>query len=303
MINAGRSTPFEDSTMDLAPPPAVMKSAAVRMDYAAATHVGKVRPNNEDQYLVARLSKALQVLATSLPDQKMLRRSDDEAYLLLVADGMGGAAAGERASALVVEGLETYVLDALKWFFHAGERADGERNREIRKALNWLDRLVITEAQADRRQAGMGTTLTSAFSLGAELTVVHVGDSRAYLYHDGELEQVTRDHTLTQLMVEAGEMRPEEARRDKRRNIVTNVLGGPAPGVSGEVHRLHLADGDRLLLCTDGLTDPLTDDRIAEILRQHADSHDACRALVEAALERGAPDNVTVVVAKYSIEE
>jgi serine/threonine protein phosphatase PrpC len=214
---------------------------------------------------------------------------------------MGGAAAGERASALVVEGLEGYVLEVLKWFSRPGDPQEGAFLDQIRAGLEWLDRTVIDEGQADRSLAGMGTTLTSALSIRADLLVIHVGDSRAYLYHEGHLEQLTRDHTVAQLLVDGGLIRPEEARSHRGRHVITNVLGGPERGVRGEVHKLRLADGDRLLLCTDGLSGPVGGEQIAGLLGLHRDPEAACRALIDAALAHGGRDNVTVVLADYAI--
>jgi PPM family protein phosphatase len=300
MSEPGHQTPADESTIDL-PPPAPTAPPSVRVEFGARTHVGRVRHNNEDHHLIARLSKSLQVLRTDLPRGNAPRVWGEEGYLLAVADGMGGAAAGERASALVVEGLEKYVLDVFKWFSHPGDPQEDAFMDQIRTGLEWLDRTVIDEAQADRSRAGMGTTLTSAISIGADLLVIHVGDSRAYLFHEGHLEQLTRDHTVTQMLIEGGLLRPEEARSHRRRHVITNVLGGPERGVRGEVHKLRLADGDRLLLCTDGLSEPVGDEQIAELLGLHPDPEDACQALVDAALSHGGPDNVTVVLAAYTI--
>ncbi len=145
----------------------------------------------------------------------------------------------------------------------------------------------------------MGTTLTMAYSVGCDLFVVHAGDSRAYLFRRGELIQLTSDHTLVQALVDGGTLTPEAAKRHKGRNIVTNVVGGPREGVHAEIHKLAVEDGDTLLLCSDGLTEPVNDDRIAEALARHEDPEGACARLVDLALERGGPDNVTVVVAHY----
>ena len=145
----------------------------------------------------------------------------------------------------------------------------------------------------------MGTTLTMAYSVGPDLFIAHAGDSRAYLFHDGTLEQVTQDHTLVQALVKTGGISAEQAKHDKRRNIVTNVIGGPREGVKAEIHRLLLADGDVLLLCSDGLSDPVGDEAIAEVLAQTPDPEAACNRLVDLALERGGPDNITAIVARY----
>jgi serine/threonine protein phosphatase PrpC len=135
------------------------------------------------------------------------------------------------------------------------------------------------------------------------MVIVHAGDSRAYLFRDGELEQLTSDHTLVQVLVDGGVISPEDARRHHRRHVVTNVIGGPSEGVSAEIHKLSLLDGDTLLFCTDGLTEPVGDDAIAEVLNHHLDPDDACTRLVDLALNRGGPDNVTVIFVRCQIDK
>ena len=140
-----------------------------------------------------------------------------------------------------------------------------------------------------------------AYSVGTDLFLTHAGDSRGYLFHDGTLEQVTHDHTLVQILVDTGGISAEQAKHDKRRNVVTNIIGGPHEGVKAEIHRLLLADGDVLLLCSDGLSEPVSDEAIAEVLAQTTDPEAACNRLVDLALDRGGPDNITAIVARYDI--
>jgi serine/threonine protein phosphatase PrpC len=149
----------------------------------------------------------------------------------------------------------------------------------------------------------MGTTLTMSYSVGHDLYIVHAGDSRAYLFREGNLEQITSDHTLVQLLVSGGVLSPEDAKTHARRNVVTNVIGGPSAGVHAEIHKVRLNDGDVLLLCSDGLTEPVSDEMIAETLDRTSDPEIAAAQLVALALEKGGPDNVTAVVARYSIED
>jgi serine/threonine protein phosphatase PrpC len=276
------------------------ESRRVGVDFGAVTHPGKVRSNNEDHFLVAKLAKSMRIWKTSLPEGSSTRFSDEEGYLMIVADGMGGAAAGELASALAVQTVEKFILDTLKWFLHIGKE-ESVLASELRQGLERADREVMQRAQSDGRLAGMGTTLTLAYSVCEDLYLVHAGDSRAYLFRDGQLMQVTNDHTYVQMLVDQGQLSPEAAKHHARRNIVTNVIGGPDLGVHAEIHKARLADGDILLLCTDGLTEPVDDPTIAGILAQHPKPEDACRSLLEMALKRGAPDNVTIIVARYGI--
>jgi protein phosphatase len=129
--------------------------------------------------------------------------------------------------------------------------------------------------------------------------IVHVGDSRVYLLRDGQLEQLTQDHTLVQRLLDAGLLKPDEAKGHRMRHVLTNSVGG-SPGLSVQIVKLRLRDGDRLLLCTDGLNDMVPDDRIREVLLAHGQPGEACRALVDTALLQGGRDNVTVIVANYT---
>jgi serine/threonine protein phosphatase PrpC len=275
--------------------------SSVAIEFGAMTDKGKIRNRNEDHFLVARLAKSMTVCRTSLPDDGRTRFSEEEGYLMIVADGMGGAAAGERASAVAVESVERFVLDTLKWFLHLEGREEHALFAELRQGLEHADRDVIERARLDPRLHGMGTTMTMAYSVGTDLFIVHAGDSRAYLFHDGELQQLTSDHTLVQVLVQGGAITPEDAKKHRNRNIVTNVVGGPREGVFAEIHKLKVADGDVLLLCSDGLTEPVADDAIAEILASNENAEEACARLIERALERGAPDNVTAIVSRFHI--
>lgn len=274
----------------------------VAIKFGAMTDCGKVRSNNEDHFLVARLSKSMRVCKTSLPGEGETQFSEEEGYLMVVADGMGGAAAGERASALAVGSIEGFVLNTLKWFLHLSGPDEHQLVTELRQSLESADRTVIERARSNRAFYGMGTTLTMAFSVATDLFIVHAGDSRAYLFRDGELEQLTSDDTVVQVLVDAGVISPEDAKHHNRRHVVTNVIGGPGEGVSADIHKLTLLDGDTVLYCTDGLTEPVDDHAIAEILHHHPDPEDACTRLVELALSRGAPDNVTAVVVRYQVD-
>jgi PPM family protein phosphatase len=280
---------------DLRPP-------CVAVSFGAMTDPGKVRGSNEDHYLIARLAKTMQICGTSLPSDGQSPFSEEEGYLVVVADGMGGAAAGERASAMAVESVEAFVQNTLKWFLHLGSREERVLFDELRESLQRADRTLFDRARSNPALYGMGTTLTMAYSVANDMYIVHAGDSRAYLYREGQLDQVTSDHTLVQALVDAGMISSEEARHHHRRHVVTNVLGGPSEGVYAEIHKLEIQDGDVLLFCSDGLTEPVPDAEITGILAERADPKDAARSLLELALQRGGPDNVTVVVARFQVD-
>src|SRR5262249_6585318 len=150
----------------------------------------------------------------------------------------------ERASALAVESVEAFVQNTLKWFLHFGGREERVLFDELRQSLQLADRAIVERAQGNPSLFGMGTTLTMAYSVANDLYIVHAGDSRAYLFRDGQFEQITTDHTVVQALVDAGMISAEEARRHIRRHVVTNVLGGPSEGVHAEIHKIEVRDGD-----------------------------------------------------------
>ncbi|HVS37533.1 MAG TPA: protein phosphatase 2C domain-containing protein [Gemmataceae bacterium] len=274
--------------------------ADVRLEFAARTQIGKARPINQDQYLIARLGKAVNVLAAAAAPEQGWPILQREGYCFLVADGMGGGPAGEVASAFVVREALAHLLETAKWFFRLDDPDENVRLRLLRESLERADRQLIAEGEKDPRLAGMGTTLTAVSILGDEGFVVHVGDSRAYLLHEGKLEQLTHDHTVAAEMVRQGLIPPEEVRGHRLRHLLTNVIGGKL-GVEGEVAKFRLADGDRLLLCTDGLHGPVPDDRILAILAGASSAEAACRDLVDAAVTLSGYDDVTAVVVVCSM--
>src|SRR6516162_435653 len=274
-------------------------SAAVQVDLAARSHAGRVRPNNEDHFLVVRLHRALQTLLTNLPQDLLPVRTEEVGYGMIVADGMGGMAAGEVASRLAIRTLINLALATPDWVMMK-EGPEIERvMQRMAERYRRVDAALREEAEADPGLAGMGTTMTLACSLGADLILAHVGDSRAYLLRGGALHSLTRDHTLVQELVDRGVVRPEQAAQHPFRHVLTRALGGRGDEIEAEVQQVLLADADQLLLCTDGLTDMVDATTIGAILQSSASSDDACQALVELALQKGGKDNVTVVLARY----
>jgi serine/threonine protein phosphatase PrpC len=270
----------------------------VQLQVEAITHPGLCRENNEDNYLVARLARSIDVAKTSLTSPSASWHDDDSGHLLIVADGMGGVEGGERASALAVETIVAYLRAGFRSFVHLEQTDEAALFRELKAGIEQADRDVITEAAANSSLAGMGTTVTMAYVVANTCYILHVGDSRAYLFHDGKLTQVTTDHTLVQMLVESRSISLEEARTHPKRNVVTNVVGGPEEGIYVETHTLNLVDGDTLLLCSDGLTEPLSEETMAAILCRESNPAAAIKALLEAALNAGGPDNVTIVLAR-----
>ncbi len=292
----------EDSTIDQWPETS-SKPKRVRVSSGGLTDRGKVRPNNEDHFLIARLCKSMRILKTSLPDRGPNRFSDQDAFLMIVADGIGGAAAGEEASATTIATIEEFALNAFKWFLNCREGERDELRQELQNALSEADHEVFRRARENRTLGGMGSTLTMGYSVGDHLYVVHAGDSRAYLLRGSELNQITTDHTYVQMLLDAGQITQAMARLHARRNVVTNVIGGPEPGVHAEIHKVEVLDQDLLLLCTDGLTEHVDDNTIRQVLLDHPDPQAACDQLLSMALDAGGRDNISIVIARFQVEE
>lgn len=269
----------------------------VRVHSAGATDRGRVRENNEDQFVIAELTRAMHIQASSLPQSTMLfGDSRVRGHLFIVADGMGGHQGGERASALAIVSIEDFLLRTLHWFFRL--QGDAVLN-EFQTALRAADERIFTEAQQRPGLRGMGTTVTVAYVVGKVLYVAHAGDSRLYLLRNGALHQLTQDHTLVGELVRNKVIDPEAASQHPMRNVITNSVGGDKLGVQPEVNRLGLAVGDALLLCTDGLSEMVSDADIAEVLAREEDPQRASDLLVVRANEKGGTDNITAVVARF----
>ena len=262
------------------------------------TDRGRVRETNEDQFLIASLTKALEIRQSSLP-QARTQFGNDQGQIFLVADGVGGSAAGEEASALAVKSIEEFLINTLKWFFELKGLDEESVVAEFQDALRRADARIFGEVAQHHELEGMGTTLTLAYSLGSNLFVANAGDSRCYLFRHGELTQLTCDHTLAEDMARHGFIRHSEKHLLVGGNAITNAIGGPTPGVWAEVHKATLEPGDVLLLATDGLTSYVPDERIAATLATEPDPKIACERLVAQSLEQGGRDNVTVIVAHY----
>jgi PPM family protein phosphatase len=221
------------------------------------------------------------------------RRANEDSFfvrapLFVVADGMGGAQAGEVASRLAAEA------------FSAGLPDGGTSEQRLEERVRAANQRIHEVSQGDRALNGMGTTLTAAYLDGDELALAHVGDSRAYLLRDGELSRLTRDHTLVEELVRRGELTEQEAAEHPQRSIITRALG-PEPDIDIDLHTHRVHAGDVLLLCSDGLTGMIGEDEVQEILSGAGSLRDAGRALVDAANEAGGRDNITVVL--FRLEE
>jgi PPM family protein phosphatase len=235
----------------------------MRLVFAAATDVGRMRKNNEDSYLSSQPVAA-------------------------VADGMGGHSAGEVASAIAIEELAA-LRDRGPW---ANET---DATDDLKQAILRANRRIREMAARDRKLNGMGTTLVALLEDGDMVHVANVGDSRGYLLRQGELSQVTVDHSLVQELVDDGRLSPEDAERHPQRSVITRALGID-PEVEFDLFTYKLQVGDRLLLCSDGLSDVVEPTQIRNVLLRVRSPQKAARQLITVANEQGGPDNITVIV-------
>ena len=262
----------------------VPAAASVSIEAAGLTDRGCKRESNQDHFLVARAGRYLETISTSLPGETVFDRYEEAGHVLLVADGMGGAAGGETASRVAIGTLLSIAQDLPDWIMKVDDESAAEIQRRAVKFYRQIHATLAEQARAEPNLSGMGTTMTCARSAGSTLFVTHVGDSRAYLHRDGKLTQLTTDHTMVQELVDSGMLTREEAATNRLRHVLTNVLGGSVSDVNVDV----------------GLTETAKDDEIADVLERVRSPETICRTLVDLALERGAPDNVTVVAGRCS---
>lgn len=243
------------------------------MEYASGTHIGR-RARNEDSFYVPQ--------------------HDDSLRLIAVADGMGGHAAGKRASMLAVEGL-VHTLSA-------GAYLNEDPMTQLRTAIRTVNRVVYHHARQDEGCRGMGTTLALALILGGQYIAANIGDSRIYHLDEWRLMQVTQDHSFVAVLVQSGELTKEQANIHPQRNIITRAVGTMAHEEADYFQR-RWNKGEVLMACSDGLHGTLSDEELEDCLRMESPLQDICDTLIERALSAGATDNISVVLAKHTGED
>lgn len=244
------------------------------MNIFGMTDVGEVRSENQDSYTVRQLREHVAVA--------------------VVCDGMGGARAGNVASAVAVETFAAAVEELCREAVPQGER---ECAQVLRDACLHANTQVYQLSRSEEQYHGMGTTLVAALLVDQDAYVVNVGDSRCYHIHDKAIDQVTKDHSLVQLLVSRGEISPEEARNHPKKNLITRALGVDRD-VLADCYHVVLQAGDALLLCSDGLSNVLADEALLQLALEPLPLEERCRSMMRMTLEQGAPDNVTIVMAQ-----
>ena len=271
-----------------------MSAGPVKVTVFGKTDLGRTRDHNEDTFLVADLSSGNSSLLPEVREHEIGPRGS----LFMVADGMGGAAAGELASEMATDLIYRHLSTA--W----AEDEDASPARfafRMKEAVELANQQIYGYAREHPEVRGMGTTVTAAGVFGEQLYLTQIGDSRGYLVRNGSAIQLTRDQSLMQRLVDAGELTQEEAEQSERRNIILQALG-PDPRVKVDLSHQVLRRGDTLLICSDGLSGLVKREEFADMVATHADLPSLCTSLIDLANERGGPDNITVVAARFDGE-
>jgi protein phosphatase len=268
---------------DAAPP--------IDVEIFGKTDVGLIREHNEDNFLIADISAGVR---TNDGRDSLRLKLGDKGALLLVCDGMGGAAAGEVASQMAVDSI----YDAL--IVSEAQPRDAFA-RLVRRAVERANERIFIQSRDNQSERGMGTTCTVAALMDSTLVVGQIGDSRCYILRDGKLAQVTKDQSLAGQLIEAGAMTPEEAKSFEHANIILQALG-VQERVEVVLSQVDLRKGDVALLCSDGLHGPVSDEELLSVLVMEPDLQKAAQTLIQKALDRDGPDNITVVLARFDGE-
>jgi len=276
------------------PPTADRKPRDDEIDQYAVTHVGKVRKTNQDHFLLAYIHKRIQLIRTSLSDQQRLPFGDERlAVIAMVADGVGGGEGGGKASATTLEIATRYLVGSTDCFYRANA-TEGDFMQALQDAALRSHAAVVERAKSEPNIRSMATTLTLWMGVWPWYYVLQVGDSRYYLFRDGQLTQVSRDQTLAQDLVDQGVFSRAVGRQSQFAHVLSSAIGGQQtePVVTrlrADWHNVHL-------ICSDGLTKHVPDERIAERLAAMTSAKHVCEQLLQDALDGGGTDNVTIVV-------
>lgn len=288
------STP--DTSTARTPPLPERRPREDEIDVHGLTHPGKVRRENQDHFLLCSLRRQVVVRASSIPEaDDLLGESTRLASLAMVADGVGGAAQGETASRVALTAVTKYVTRSVRCYYGAGD-SDQEFYDALETAAQQCHAELLRLGEEDLDYRGMATTLTLYFGVWPRAYLLQVGDSRCYLLRQGELTQITRDQTMAQEMVDLGVMKKEDVAGTRFEHTLTSSIGGRQ--TQPKVSRIDMSWGNVLLLCSDGLTRHVSDERIRDVLRSMSSARRACETLLQEALDGGGTDNITIVAGR-----
>lgn len=268
------------------------------VDVFGMTHVGKVRQENQDCFLVASLHKSMQVHHTNLPEAELGElRSPSRGYVFLVADGVGGVPGGQDASRTALSAIVDYVLQAMDLYVQLDPDVEPRFLAQLQRSVEQSHEVVRQAGEADvGGHPGMATTLTMVCIRWPRGYLVHVGDSRCYMLRDGELMLLTKDQTMAQAMVDAGTLSPDQAEESNLKHVLYSAIG--ALRAEPMTYSTTLRHSDIMMICSDGITKHVTDDEIREHLQGCTSAEATAKALVQLALDRGGSDNTTVVIGR-----
>lgn len=265
-------------------------------EFGAATHVGLKRSENQDNYVVLRRVRTQQLLLTSMPTES-LTLPTDEAYAIAVADGMGGAGQGALASEIAIRTGWELAGRTTSWIMKLDNLDSAELTERIEGFIYLMQQAFVQEYESNPQFANSGTTFTSAYFVSSFAAISQIGDSPCFLWRDGTMRRVSVDHTIEQEFISAG-VAPEIA--GKFSHMLTRCLGHESQNARPDVHFLRLRPGDQLLVCTDGLTDMVSEAHIAAAIDDAPSAQAACDQLIKLALDAGGRDNVTAVLARMT---
>jgi PPM family protein phosphatase len=278
----------------------ISSTSQLKVEFAALSNQGKMRKVNDDAFLVARADRTLSPLLTNLHGEISSLRFGETAYGMLIADGLGGTEAGREVSTMAIRTFVQLVLSTPDWILRTDECQTERVMMRMAERFRKIHLAVIEKTMKDPALSGVGATLTLACSAGRDLIIAHIGNSRVYLFRQAKLIQLTRDHTLAQNLADIGAIKHEDAAFHQAQHFFTDTIGSAGRG-RADVQTVKLQDRDRILLCTDGLTQLVEDPLIASALTLPNSPSKACHMLIELALARGGADNITAILAHYHI--
>jgi protein phosphatase len=267
------------------------------IDVHGLTHQGKVRTSNQDHFLMCSLEREVRVRLSSLPNNSPLtERGERLAFLAMVADGVGGSAKGEEASRQALERVTRYLTQSIQCYYTADADNESDFGATLTEAAMQVHEDIIRTTAQDPERRGMATTLSLWLGVWPRIYLLQVGDSRCYLLRDGALRQISRDQTMAAELVDLGVLKPADAPHSRWASMLSSSIGGSqtAPQVTRYEHRWD----DVHLLCSDGLTRHVPDERIKERLEAMSSSREACEGLLQDALDAGGSDNISIIVGR-----
>ena len=272
----------------------------IEVQSAGISDTGKLRADNQDQFLGAELTRSLSIQSGSMEfDDGARLVGGSLGHLFVVADGMGGHRSGSEASKFVVQYCANSILNSTRGLLQIEPSKEDSFGEDLKCMLTNAHRAIEERSKTNNDFEGMGTTLTLAYVAWPRIFIVHAGDTRCYLLRNGELKLVTRDHTVANEMILRGHLAPEELERSQWSNVLVNALGAGAASVFPDLHKFDLQSGDSILLCSDGLNKHVSNFQIHKTLLDAVDPQSACEELVRLANQAGGSDNITVIAARF----